>query len=89
MTLSLMEGLLTAIVYLLGGAFALFIYEAYKRTRQRNLLLLAVGMFIMIVGSNLHLLALATDSMAPGLARVLSLCIEIPGILIMLYSAIR
>ncbi|HDJ37820.1 MAG: hypothetical protein J7J06_00120 [Methanosarcinales archaeon] len=85
------EAVLTAIVYLLGGAFILFIYEAYTHTHQKNLLMLAIGMFILIFGSNFDILAglLLSDYVGESTSRIIALLIEIPGILIMLYSAIR
>ena len=85
------EAILTAIVYLLGGAFILFIYEAYTHTHQKNLLMLAIGMFILIFGSNFDILAglLLSDYIEESTSRIIALLIEIPGILIMLYSAIR
>ena len=51
------EAILAAIVYLLGGAFILFIYEAYTHTHQKNLLVLSIGMFIFIFGSNFDIFA--------------------------------
>ncbi len=85
------EAILAAIVYLIGGAFILFIYEAYTHTHQRNLLMLSIGMFILIFGSNFDVLSglVLSDYVEESTARVIALLIEIPGILIMLYSAIR
>lgn len=85
------EAVLAAIVYLLGGAFILFIYEAYTHTHQKNLLILSIGMFVFIFGSNFDTLAgfLLTDYIEESSSRILALLIEIPGILIMLYSAMR
>ncbi|HJH28668.1 MAG TPA: hypothetical protein C5S51_03105 [Methanosarcinaceae archaeon] len=85
------EAILAVIVYLLGGTFIIFIYEAYKRTKQKNLLYLAIGLFIMIFGSNFDTLAgiILIDYISVEAAKVIALGIEIPGILIMLYSAIR
>ncbi len=85
------EAILTAVVYLLGGAFILFIYEAYTHTHQKNLLMLSIGMFILIFGSNFDMLTglVLSDYIKESTSRILALLIEIPGILIMLYSAIR
>ena len=85
------EAILTAIVYLLGGAFILFIYEAYTHTHQKNLLILAIGMFVLIFGSNFDMLAglLLSSYIPESTARILALLIEIPGILIILYSVIK
>lgn len=86
-----LEALLTSIVYLLGGAFILFIYEAYTKTKQKNLLLLAIGLFITIFGSNFDTLAnlLLHDYISYETAKVIARAIEIPGILIMLYSTTK
>lgn len=82
--------ILTAVIYLLGGAFILFIYEAYEKTRQKNLLILAIGLFILIFGSNFDILAsLIMPEMAKETARTIALLIEIPGIIIMMYSALK
>lgn len=92
-----LEALLTIIVYLLGGTFVLFVYSAYEKTKQKTLLLLALGMFIMVFGSNLDRLANVLITNFEPLAEVISieevrtlaLLIEVPGILIMLYSALK
>ena len=86
-----LEAILAVIVYLLGGTFIIFIYEAYKRTKQKNLLYLAIGLFIMIFGSNFDTLAgiILVDYISVEASKVVALGIEIPGILIMLYSAIK
>ena len=86
-----LEAILAVIVYLLGGTFIIFIYEAYQRTKQKNLLYLAIGLFIMIFGSNFDTLAgiILIDHISAEAAKVIALGIEIPGILVMLYSAIK
>ncbi|MHC1569571.1 MAG: hypothetical protein ACXQTA_00935, partial [Candidatus Syntropharchaeales archaeon] len=68
-----------------------FIYEAYTHTHQKNLLMLSIGMFILIFGSNFDMLTglVLSDYIKESTSRILALLIEIPGILIMLYSAIR
>jgi uncharacterized membrane protein len=82
--------ILTAIIYLLGGAFILFVFESYERTKQSSLLILSIGLFILIFGSNFDILtSLVLPSMATETARTIALIIEIPGILIMLYSALK
>ncbi|MBW6469761.1 MAG: hypothetical protein K0A90_00890 [Methanosarcinaceae archaeon] len=86
-----LEAILAAIVYLLGGTFIIFVYEAYMKTHQKNLLYLAIGLFIMIFGSNFDTLAniILTGYISVETAKVVALGIEIPGILIILYSAIK
>ena len=86
-----LEAILAVIVYLLGGTFVIFVYAAYQRTNQKNLLYLAIGLFIMIFGSNFDTLAgiILTGYISVEAAKVVALGIEIPGILITLYSAIK
>lgn len=86
-----LEAILAVIVYLLAGTIVIFIYEAYQRTKQKNLLYLAIGLFIMIFGSNFDTLAgiILVDYISVEASKVVALGIEIPGILIMLYSAIK
>jgi hypothetical protein len=82
--------ILTVVIYLLGGAFVLFIYEAYEKTKQKNLLILSIGLFILIFGSNFDILAsVVLPGMSSEAARTIALLVEIPGILIMLYSALK
>lgn len=77
-------------MYLLGGAFILFIYKAYTHTHQKNLLMLSIGMFIFIFGSNFDIFSglVLSDYIEEPMARTIALLIEIPGILVMLYSVI-
>lgn len=82
--------ILTVVIYLLGGAFLLFVFEAYEKTKQQSLLILCIGLFIMIFGSNFDILAsLIVPDMSSEMARTIALIIEIPGILVMLYSALK
>ncbi|HID27590.1 MAG TPA: hypothetical protein EYP22_07215 [Methanosarcinales archaeon] len=85
------EAILAVIVYMLAGAFVLFIYSAYEKTKQRSLLILATGLFIMIFGSNFDTFSgiFLTNYFSYETSRVLALIIEIPGIILMLYSAIK
>lgn len=82
--------ILTIVIYLLGGAFLLFVFEAYERTKQSSLRILSIGLFILIFGSNFDILAsIVLANIATETARTIALIIEIPGILIMLYSALK
>ncbi len=94
MTVTLIEGLAAALMYLFGGALVLFIYEAFKKTGERSLIYMAVGFFVLIFGGNLTTLAVALEDMpfSPGAldqsaARMLSLVIQLIGILVLLVSA--
>ena len=96
MTVTLIEGIAAVLMYLFGGALVLFIYEAYIKTRQKNLIFMAIGFFILIFGSNLNTLAAALEAMQnpPGVldqsaARTLSLVIQLIGIAVLLVLATR
>jgi hypothetical protein len=93
MTVTLIEGIAVFLMYLLGGALVLFIYEAFLKTRQKSLLFMAGGFFILIFGSNLNTLVEAVQTMGWAVAvdgstaRTASLAIQLMGILLLLYSA--
>ena len=85
------NGLLSASVLMLGGALIIFIYNAYLKTEQKTLLLLAVGLFILILGSTVPglLFLLAFGKISHVLTQTISLCIQVPGIIIMIYAALK
>jgi hypothetical protein len=85
------NGILSASALMLGGALIIFIYAAYRETKQKSLLLLAFGLFILIIGSVIpsFLLLIVPGKIDLPLALTISLGIQIPGILVMMYSALR
>lgn len=85
------NGLLSASVLLLDSSLIIFIYNAYLKTKQKTLLLLAVGLFILIIGSTIPgLLFVLTFGKIPHLlTQTISLSIQVPGILIMIYAALK
>lgn len=85
------NGILSASALMLGGALIIFIYAAFRETRQKSLLLLALGLFTMIIGSVLpsFLLLIVPGKIDLLISLTVSLCIQIPGILVMIYSALR
>jgi hypothetical protein len=94
--ISTVEGIAAFMMYLLGGALVIFIYESYVRTKQKNLMYMALGFFLIIFGSNLNTLlaALAELPNSPlmideTMARTISLVIQLGGILTVLYSALN
>lgn len=96
MTVTLIEGIAAVLMYMFGGALVLFTYEAYVKTRQKNLIYLAIGFFILIFGGNLTTLveALQAQTWWPTAiqasdARALSLVIQLLGIVLLLLSATR
>ncbi len=85
------ETILTATMYRLGGAFILFIYGDYTHTHQKNLLILSIGLSTFIFSSNFDIFTglVLSDYIEEPMVRTIALLIEIPGILVILYSAIR
>ena len=96
LVVSVVEAIAAFLMYLLGGALVLFIYESYSRTKQKNLIYMAVGFFLIIFGSNLNTLVVMLPTMIGGsvliddsLSRTISLLIQLGGILTLLYSAMN
>lgn len=96
MTITLIEGIAAVLMYLFGGGLVLFIYEAYVKTRQKNLLFLGIGFFILIFGGNIGTLNAAAQTLPllpmvldDSAARTISLVIQLLGILILLFSVVR
>lgn len=95
------NGILSASLLMLCGALIIFIYDAYCKTKQKTLLLLAVGLFILITGSALSSFLLALTCgisqvsqlkmfvINPLLIETISLSIQVSGILIVIYSALK
>lgn len=94
MTITLIEGIAAVLMYLFGGALVLFIYEAYLKTRQNNMIFLAMGFFILIFGGNLGTLnaavqgILTTQPLDESSIRTASLVIQLVGIILLLYSVL-
>ncbi len=96
MMVSIVEAIAAFLMYLLGGALVLFIYESYMRTKQKNLMFMALGFFLIIFGSNLNTLGVMLPTMIGGtlpfdetVTRTLALVIQLGGILTLLYSALN
>lgn len=99
MMVSIVEAIAAFLMYLLGGALVLFIYESYTRTKQKNLMYMAVGFFLIIFGSNLNTICMMLPTMIGGgftiddtmasISRTVSLLIQLGGILTLLYSAMN
>jgi hypothetical protein len=96
MDVSIYEAIAAFLMYLVGGALVLFIYESYTKTKQRNLMFMAVGFFLIIFGSNLNTLSVMLPDMLNSsividgtIPRTISLVIQLGGILTLLYSALN
>lgn len=88
---------LAAVVYLVGGALLIFIWNAYKATRNFNLILLAMGLFLVIFGSNIgvfYWIVFQVLLKVKVFATIeegyfASLVFQLPGIFLVFWSAIR
>jgi hypothetical protein len=96
MMVSIVEAIAAFLMYLLGGALVLFIYESFMRTKQKNLMYMALGFFLIIFGSNLTTLSVMLPTMIGGtfvvdesITRTVALVIQLGGILTLLYSALN
>ncbi len=93
---SIIEAIAAFLMYLLGGALVLFVYESFMRTKQKNLMFMAVGFFMIIFGSNLNTLSVMLPNMLGStvviegsITRTAALVIQLAGILALLYSALN
>ncbi len=85
-------GLLTIFFLLLGGAFIIHIYDAYKNTRQRFLLKLSTGFFFLIVGGTLTSLFYVSGGDGIGNIEYVitaSILLQIVGISLIYHSIIE
>ncbi len=96
LVVSIVEAIAAFLMYLLGGALVLFVYESYTRTKQKNLMYMALGFFLVIFGSNLNTLSVMLPSMFDvtltldgTIVRTAALLIQLGGILSVLYSALN
>ena len=89
--MEIIEYVAAGIVYMIGGALIIFIYAAYKNTSQENLLILATGFFVLVFGSNFDTFAriFFEGSAISTFGSLLSLLFQIPGLLLIFYSAVR
>jgi hypothetical protein len=91
MTLDIFIGIAAFLVYLFGGAIIIFIYGAYKNTGNFNLIILALGLFLLIFGSNLWVVyrfVLGVE-ITVDIGYLISLLFQIPGVLLIFYSAVK
>lgn len=96
LAVSYIEAIAAFLMYIVGGALVLFIYESYTRTKQKNLMFMALGFFLIIFGSNLNTLSVMLPTMIGGsfvidgtISRTVALLIQLGGILTLLYSALN
>ncbi|MHC1626599.1 MAG: DUF7521 family protein [Methanoculleaceae archaeon] len=90
MEYELLNLLLAFITLILGGALIIFIYDAYRISRDPGLLYLTVGLFLLIIGLVLPdiLLPLA-GTFGSGWGVVIGRIMEIVGIGVMIVSVLK
>jgi hypothetical protein len=76
---------------MLGGAFIIHLYDAYKNTKQRFLLLLSTGFFFLITGGSLTNLLYISSNFGFDMEYVLmgSIILQIAGISLIYYSIVK
>jgi len=90
MEYELIHLLLAFITLLLGGALIIFIYDAYRLSRDPTLLHFTVGLFVLVIGLVLpDLFMPLSPALAAGPGVVISRIMEIVGIGVMIVSILR
>ncbi len=78
-----------SVVYLmLGGAYIIYVYDAYRRTKQKFLLPLTFGFFLLITGGAFPILVY-TLAIANQVFMVLAIMLQIGGITTIFYSTVK
>lgn len=88
---------LAAVTYLVGGALLIFIWNAYKVTKESKLLLLAMGLFLLVFGSNIGVFYWIVFQVLLNVkvfttieeGYFVSLLFQLPGIFLVFWSALR
>jgi hypothetical protein len=83
--------ILTIFFLMLGGAFIIHLYDAYKNTKQKFLLLLSTGFFFLITGGALTSLLYISSNFGFDMEYVLmgSIILQIAGISLIYYSIVK
>lgn len=90
MQYELVHLLLAFITLMLGGALIIFIYDAYRLSRDSTLLHFTVGLFLLVIGLVVpDLIAPPSPALAAGIGVVVSRIMEIIGIGVMIVSVLR
>ncbi|MDD3407721.1 MAG: hypothetical protein PHP13_06525 [Methanomicrobium sp.] len=91
MDIEIMQQILAIITLGLGAALIVYLYDAYKVVKQRSILLLIYGLFVLVIGIVLpDIASLLTDNLfwifwSSLFARLL----EIIGMCSIIYSVVR
>ncbi|WP_290595978.1 MULTISPECIES: DUF7521 family protein [unclassified Archaeoglobus] len=79
---------LAAIYLLIGGGFIIYIYDSYKRTKQKFMLYLSVGFFFLIIGAALPVLSY-TVAVLDRSTVVVAILLQIAGLSTIFYSVVK
>lgn len=79
---------LAAIYLLIGGGFIIYIYDSYKRTKQKFMLYLSVGFFFLIIGAALPVLSY-TAAVLDRSTVVVAILLQIAGLSTIFYSVVK
>jgi len=89
MVYELVDLMLAFITLLLGGALIIFIYDAYRLSRDPTLLHFTLGLFILVIGLVVPDVLTLSPAPAAGLGAVVSRILEIIGMGVMIVSVLR
>jgi hypothetical protein len=91
MDIEVLQHILAIITLGLGAALIIYIFDAYKTLKQKSLLLLIYGLFILIIGVVLPDITgiLAADIFWQFWSALFSRLLVIIGICVIIYSIVR
>lgn len=91
MDINVLNQFLAIITLALGGAFIVYMYDAYKLVKQESILLLMYGVFTIIIGIVLpDIVSLFYQNLfALFWAEIFSRLLAIIGICVIIYSILR
>ncbi|MBP2132230.1 DNA integrity scanning protein DisA with diadenylate cyclase activity [Methanomicrobium sp. W14] len=91
MEIELMERVLAIITLALGGALIVYLYDAYKIVKQKSLLILMYGLFVLIIGIVLPDITplFTADEFWIFWSALFSRLLVIIGICAMIFSIVR
>ncbi|MEM1579116.1 MAG: hypothetical protein QXN34_04840 [Archaeoglobaceae archaeon] len=79
--------LLTSAFLLLGGGFIILLYSAYSKTKQRFLLMLGFGFFLLVIGGALPVITFALN--LSEVFFIIAIILQILGMFAIFYSTVR
>ncbi len=79
---------LSVMFLMLGGAYIIYIYDAYRRTKQKFLMYLSMGFFSLIIGGALPILSYVAAVLDKSVV-VVAIVLQIAGITTIFYSTVK